>query len=130
MAMEYHDKHVVVTGGTGALGGAVVAALLEAGALCHVPYIHEAEAERFPHRRHQRVTLIAGANLADEAAVARLYQGIAPLWASIHIAGGFAAAPLRETTAAVLHQQIDMNLVSCALCCRAAVNAMSGNTAA
>src|SRR5260370_26745687 len=97
MAMEYDDKQVVVTGGTGALGGAVVAALLEAGALCHVPYIHEAEAERFPHRRHQRVTLIAGANLADEAAVARLYGGIAPLWASIHIAGGFAMAPITET---------------------------------
>jgi NAD(P)-dependent dehydrogenase (short-subunit alcohol dehydrogenase family) len=49
-----------------------------------------------------------------------------PLWASIHIAGGFAAAPLRETTAAMLHQQIDMNFVSCALCCGAAVRAMTG----
>src|SRR5260370_13589406 len=97
MAMEYHDKHVVVTGGTGALGGAVVAALLEAGALCHVPYIHEAEAERFPHRRHQRVTLIAGANLADEAAVARLYGGNAPLWASIPIARRIHHAPVPQT---------------------------------
>src|SRR5229473_1359845 len=120
MAMEYHDKHVVVTGGTGALGGAVVAALLEAGAMCHVPYIHEAEAERFPHRRHQRVTLIAGANLADEAAVARLYGGIAPLWASIHIAGGFAMAPITETDKATLTAQLETNLVSCFLCCRGA----------
>jgi NAD(P)-dependent dehydrogenase (short-subunit alcohol dehydrogenase family) len=39
-------------------------------------------------------------------------------------------APMRDTTAAMLHQQLDMNLVSCALCCRAAVNAMSSNTAA
>ena len=69
-------------------------------------------------------------NLADEAAVAGLYEGIAPLWASIHIAGGFAAAPLRETSAATLRQQIDMNFVSCALCCRAAVNAMRGAGAA
>ncbi len=127
--MEYHDKHVVVTGGTGALGGAVVAALLEAGALCHVPYIHEAEAERFPHRRHQRVTLIAGANLADEAAVARLYGGIAPLWASIHIAGGFAMAPITETDKATLTAQLETNLVSCFLCCRAAVRAMKGTGA-
>ena len=29
----------------------------------------------------------------------RFYQGIAPLWASIHIAGGFAMAPMRDTTA-------------------------------
>lgn len=124
--MDYRDKHVVVTGGTGALGGAVVGALLEAGARCHVPYIHEAEAERFPHRRHERVTLVAGANLADEAAVARLYDGIAPLWASVHIAGGFAMAPLAETDKAALMAQLEMNLVSCFLCCRAAIRAMKG----
>jgi NAD(P)-dependent dehydrogenase (short-subunit alcohol dehydrogenase family) len=35
-------------------------------------------------------------------------------------------APMRDTTAALLHQQIDMNFISCALCCRAAVNAMAG----
>src|SRR5260221_13807484 len=126
MARESRDKHVVVTGGTGALGGAVVAALLEAGALCHVPYIHEAEAERFPHRRHERLTLIAGANLADEAAVARLYGGIAPLWASIHIAGGFAMAPITETDKAALAAQLETKLVSRVPCCRAAVRAMKG----
>src|SRR5690348_8866266 len=87
MAMDYRDKQVIVTGGTGALGSAVVGALLEAGARCHVPYIDEGEAERFPYHRHERVTLSADASLADEAAVTRLYDGIAPLWASIHIAG-------------------------------------------
>ena len=70
--------------------------------------------------------LAVAGNLADEAVVARFYQGIAPLWASIHIAGGFAMAPMRDTTAALLRQQLDMNFVSCALCCRAAVNAMAG----
>jgi NAD(P)-dependent dehydrogenase (short-subunit alcohol dehydrogenase family) len=126
MAMDYRDRHVVITGGTGALGVAVVSALLEAGARCRVPYIHEAEAERFPHRRHERVTLVAGADLADEAAVARLYDGLAPLWASIHIAGGFAMAPIAQTGKAALMAQIDTNLVSCFLCCRAAVPAMQG----
>jgi NADP-dependent 3-hydroxy acid dehydrogenase YdfG len=37
--MDYRDRHVVVTGGTGALGTATVAALIKAGAACHVPYI-------------------------------------------------------------------------------------------
>ncbi len=46
--MEFGDLHVVVTGGTGALGRAVVAALIDAGATCHIPYRREAEAERFP----------------------------------------------------------------------------------
>jgi NAD(P)-dependent dehydrogenase (short-subunit alcohol dehydrogenase family) len=124
--MDFRDRHVVVTGGAGALGTAVVAALLEAGARCHVPCLDEAEAQRFRLRGHEGVTLTITGSLADEAAIARLYPGIAPLWASIHIAGGFAAAPLHDTDAALLRQQIDMNLVSCALCCRAAVTAMAG----
>ena len=127
--MDFRDRHVVITGGAGALGSAVVAALVEAGAICHVPCLDEAEAQRFRLREHKRVTLTVTGSLADEAAVSRLYEGIAPLWASIHLAGGFAAAPLRETSVAALRQQIDMNFVSCALCCRAAVNAMTRNNA-
>jgi NAD(P)-dependent dehydrogenase (short-subunit alcohol dehydrogenase family) len=126
-AMDFRDRHVVVTGGAGALGTAVVEALLAAGAVCHVPCFDEAEVQRFRLRGHKGVALTVTGNLADEAAVAGLYQGIASLWASIHIAGGFAAAPLRETSVATLRQQIDMNLVSCALCCRAAVTAMAGS---
>jgi len=124
--MDFRDRHVVITGGAGALGTAVVAALVEAGAVCHVPCLDEAEARRFRLREHKQVALSVSGNLADEAAITRLYEGIAALWASIHIAGGFAAAPLRETSLATLRQQIDMNLISCALCCRAAVTAMIG----
>ena len=121
----YQDRHVVVTGGTGALGIAVVGALLEAGATCHVPYFVEAEAARFPHREHKRVSLINGGDLADEAVVARVYGGVARLWASIHIAGGFAYSPIGDTTVATLRRQVDMNFVSCFLCCRAAVATMA-----
>ncbi len=127
--MDFRNRHVVVTGGAGALGTAVASALLEAGAVCHVPCFDEAEAQRFGLRDHKGVRLTVTGSLADDAAVARLYDGIPPLWASIHIAGGFAAAPLREIKAAALRQQIDMNFVSCALCCGAAVRGMSRNTA-
>jgi NAD(P)-dependent dehydrogenase (short-subunit alcohol dehydrogenase family) len=123
--MLYDNRHVLVTGGTGALGIAVVGALLAAGATCHVPYFADAEAERFPHRDHKRVALVNGGDLADEAAVARVYAGVPALWASIHIAGGFAYAPIGETTLATLRKQIDMNFTSCFLCCRAAVAAMT-----
>jgi NAD(P)-dependent dehydrogenase (short-subunit alcohol dehydrogenase family) len=123
--MDFHQRHVVITGGAGALGTAVVTALVEAGALCHVPCFNEAEAQRFPLRDNKQVTLTVVGNLADEAAVERAYEGIAPLWASIHIAGGFAAAPLRDTNLAMLRQQMDMNYASCALCCRAALKAMT-----
>jgi NAD(P)-dependent dehydrogenase (short-subunit alcohol dehydrogenase family) len=127
LRMDLRDRYVIVTGGAGALGTAVVAALIEAGALCHVPCLDEAEAGRFRFRGHKQVTLTVTGSLADEAAIDRFYQAIAPLWASIHIAGGFAAAPLRETATAAIRQQIDMNLLSCMLCCRAAIRAMNGS---
>jgi NAD(P)-dependent dehydrogenase (short-subunit alcohol dehydrogenase family) len=124
--MDFRDRHIVVTGGAGALGTAVVTALIEGGAICHVPCFHEAEAQHFTLRDHKNVKVTIAGSLSDEANVTRLYQDLAPLWASIHIAGGFAAAPLRDMSVATLHQQIDMNFVSCALCCRAAVTAMAG----
>ena len=128
--MDFRDRHIVVSGGAGALGTAVVEALAGAGAICHVPCLHEAEKRSCRLQESKNIRLTIAGNLAEEAAVTRLYQGIAPLWASIHIAGGFAMAPMRDTTAELLRQQLDMNFVSCALCCRAAVNAMSSNTAA
>jgi NAD(P)-dependent dehydrogenase (short-subunit alcohol dehydrogenase family) len=122
MSMDFRNRQVVVTGGTGALGRAVVGALIEAGAHCHVSTMIEAEAQAFPFR--DRVTLHAVNDLADEAAVARLYDAVPKLWASIHLAGGFAMSPIADTGKAALMQQLDGNLVSCFLCCRAAVIAI------
>jgi NAD(P)-dependent dehydrogenase (short-subunit alcohol dehydrogenase family) len=124
--MDFRDRHIVVTGGTGALGTAVVETLIGAGATCHVPYLHEGEAQHFRLRDNKSVKLSKAGDLADEAVVRGVYQGISPLWASIHIAGGFAFGALRETSVATIRQQIDMNLMSCALCCRAAIGAMPG----
>jgi len=124
--MDFRDRHVVITGGAGALGGAVVSALVDAGAVCHVPCFNDAEAQRFPLRGHKQVALTVTGNLADEKNIATLYDGISSLWASIHLAGGFAAGPLRNASTATLRQQIDMNFFTCLLCCRAAVKAMSG----
>jgi len=124
--MDFRNRHVIVTGGAGALGTAVVARLIEAGALCHVPCLDDAEAARFRLRDHKQVTVTVTGSLADEAGIEKLFRGIAPLWASIHTVGGFAAAPLRDTDLKTIHQQLDMNLISCMLCCRAAVRAMTG----
>ena len=57
--MDYSDRQVIVTGGTGALGSAVVGALVEAGATCYVPWRHESEAQRFPFREHNRLNLVS-----------------------------------------------------------------------
>jgi len=124
--MNFADRHVVVTGGTGALGTAVVGKLIEGGAICHVPYLHEDEAKRFPHRAHKGVSLTALGNLADEVAVTGYYGGIAKLWASIHLAGGLAFAPRGASDKALLMGQLESNLVSAYLCSRAAVGVMRG----
>jgi len=120
--MDFRDRHVMVTGGTGALGGAVVALLLDAGAHCHVSYRHEAETAAL--RLRPRTTLHSAADLSDEAVVAGLYNDVPALWASIHLAGGFAMASIGDTDKSTLLKQIETNFVSCFLCCRAATKTM------
>ena len=120
LRMSYEDRHVVVTGGTGALGAAVLDALLQAGAWCHVLYRTEQSIEHFPLRGNSRVSFVEVGDLADEAAVTSYFEGLKDLWASIHIAGGFAAAPIAHSDKALLMGQIETNLVSAYLCSRAA----------
>ena len=112
-------NHVVITGGTGALGVAVVKALVDAGAHCHVPAIETSvPADRFPK---SGVSVTTKVDLSDEAAVTAFYDTLPPLSAVVNIAGGFAWAPIADSSVKVLQQQLSMNLVSCALSCRAAV---------
>ncbi|HEY2728667.1 MAG TPA: SDR family NAD(P)-dependent oxidoreductase [Polyangia bacterium] len=117
MTTDFAGRHVVVTGGTGALGRGLVQAFLEAGAVCHVPHRGAAPAE-LP--TSDRLRLAGGVELADEAHVMRFYAELPDLWASVHAAGGFAAAPAAETTLVALRAQLDQNLVSAFLCSREA----------
>jgi NAD(P)-dependent dehydrogenase (short-subunit alcohol dehydrogenase family) len=119
--MSFDGKHVVVTGGAGALGTAVVGALLDAGATCHVPAFTDEEAQRFAHKDHNRVRVSTGVDLSDEAQVEAFYGGLPGLWASIHIAGGFDMGPIAETTKAAFDKQMGMNAATCFLCTREAV---------
>jgi len=121
--VDFAGSNVVVTGGTGALGKAVIAALRAAGAVCHVPNLVAAELEDFPYTSDPGVYVTAGIDLADEAAVRRFYQALPPLWASIHLAGGFAMSPIGETSASDFIAQFRMNALSCFLCSAAAVAA-------
>jgi NAD(P)-dependent dehydrogenase (short-subunit alcohol dehydrogenase family) len=122
--VAFSGAHVVVTGGTGALGTAVVAALRQAGAVCHVTNLVAAELDTFAHKNDPGVHVTSGIDLADEAAVTRFYASLPPLWGSIHVAGGFAMAPIAETTAADFEAQFRMNTLSAFLCSRAAVTAI------
>lgn len=99
-------RHVVVTGGSGALGKGVVAVLEGRGAIVHVS----------PDPPALR--------LDDEAQATAFYAGLPPIWASIHLVGGFAFKPLLETTLADFEAQWRINAVTCFLCCREAARAM------
>jgi len=121
--VDFAGSHVVVTGGTGALGRAVVGALRAAGAICHVPNLVATELDHFPYISDAGVHIVRGVDLEDEMAVRRFYQSLPPLWASVHLAGGFAMAPIAEMSAIDFMAQFRMNALSCFLCSAAAVAA-------
>lgn len=118
-SFDFSNRHVVVTGGTGALGSAVVDLLVRAGATCHIP-AHQAP----PAPTSDQVRVTPGIDLADESAVTRYYSSLPPLWASIHTAGAFAMGPLTDTSLAQWNAMHDANALSCFLTCREAVKRM------
>ena len=122
--VDFAGSHVVVTGGTGSLGRAVVAALRGAGAVCHIPNLVPAELADFPFASDADVRIARDVDVTDESAIRRFYQALPPLWASVHLAGGFAMAPVGDTTAADFTAQFRMNALSCFLCSAAAVSAI------
>jgi NAD(P)-dependent dehydrogenase (short-subunit alcohol dehydrogenase family) len=124
MAKAFEGRHVAVTGGTGALGAAVVARLLDEAATCHVPVKHGSAPANFAHASHDRVRIAVNVDLADAEAVDAFYAGIPQLWASIHIAGGFAMAPIDRAEADDFSAMMDINAKTAFLCCRAAARAM------
>ncbi|HEY4057186.1 MAG TPA: SDR family NAD(P)-dependent oxidoreductase [Kofleriaceae bacterium] len=98
-------KHVVVTGGRGALGRGVVELLTARGAVVHVADLPDV-------------------SLDTEEAAAKFYATVPELWASIHLVGGFAMAPFTETSLADFEKQWRTNVVTCFLACREAVKVM------
>lgn len=114
-------SNVVVTGGTGALGSGVVAALLERDMTVHLPMMEAAIPERLPWREDARVIAYPKVSLDDDAAVTELYAKLPDLWGSVHLVGGFAMGPITETSLEDFEKQWKMNAATCFLCCREAV---------
>jgi len=118
---DLKDRTVLVTGGTGGLGRAVVARILDAGARPVVTWRSERETGDFPYAGRVRMERV---DVGDEAAVARLFSGLGDLWASVHVVGAFAMSPIADTSAADFRKMFEVNAVTCFLCCREAVKAM------
>lgn len=113
-------RHVVVTGGTGALGTAVVKSLVELELEVHVPTRRDRTTGEWPLAKHPRVHLTAGIDVTDEAQVVAYYASLPVLWASVHCAGGYTAGSLRSTSGADLRHMLALNVESAFLCCREA----------
>src|SRR4051794_3284583 len=121
MSSAFDGRRVVITGGSGFLGSAVVKALLDGGATCEVTWRTEKELSRLEFRDRVRLHQV---ELSNEQSVTKLYAQFPDLWASIHAAGGFAMAPVAETSLAQFREMFDTNAISAFLCCREAVKAI------
>lgn len=120
--MTFGNKQVVITGGTGNLGRAVVNMLAERGAICHLP--HPDGETSLPAFSTPGIHLYPNIDLTDEQAVGDFYASVPTPWASIHLAGGFAMSAIEDTSLDDFLGQFRMNAQTCFLCCREAVKAM------
>ncbi len=60
----------------------------------------------------------------NEAQVTAFYAAVPELWASVHLVGGFAMAPITATSLDDFEKMWRLNTVTCFLACREAVRAM------
>src|SRR5262249_28434034 len=122
-------KIAIVTGATAPLTGAVVPAFLAAGAAVVVTYRREGDLAKLRERAviasDARLSGVA-IDLTDEEAVARAYTAVAGQHGGIdilvNVAGGFnGGAPVHRTPWSLWQQQLDLNLKTAVLSCKAVV---------
>jgi NAD(P)-dependent dehydrogenase (short-subunit alcohol dehydrogenase family) len=116
-------KSVIITGGAGALGRAVVASFREAGANVVVVDRDEAALAAWPVSE-QILPLLT--DLLDESSVAQMtkaaHERFGRIDGLICLAGGFFGdTPVVETPPARVREQLDLNLLSAYICVHAAL---------
>lgn len=128
MKLDFSGDHIIITGGTGGLGSALTASLLEAGASCSVPCYKPSELEDFEYKDHKNLFTKLNIDLTDQQQTQDFYEDAVnqqgSLWGSVHIAGGFAMGAFKSLDKNDFMKQINMNLVTCFNSCRSAVEKM------
>lgn len=125
MPRSMEGRHVVITGGSGALGGAVAARFAAAGAICHLPVKSMPEQPGF--EAGPNIVVVEAIDLTRQEDVDRFYEGVPDLWASIHAAGGFAMGAVVDTSLDDFRRMIEINAATAFACCRAAARNMRAN---
>jgi NAD(P)-dependent dehydrogenase (short-subunit alcohol dehydrogenase family) len=123
------DGVALVTGGTGGLGQAVVAELLEAGATVVTTWLVDHERERLEQELGERDGLhLVRANLLEDGAgmAVEAAAGRGRLTALVNLVGGFASGGRwhEEGSDADLDKMVALNLITGVNACRAAAPAM------
>jgi NAD(P)-dependent dehydrogenase (short-subunit alcohol dehydrogenase family) len=122
----------IITGGAGALGAALTARLLGAGATVCIPFVVPEEVERLnattpPDQRPRLHTELA--DVTDEVAfgafVQRALDRHRRVDVLVNVVGGFAGGDLASTTLAEWRRMLDLNLTSAVIGCRAVLPAMT-----
>ncbi len=120
----------VVTGASRGIGAATAAAVAAAGA-------HVVLAARDRSALDEATERIRGSggratavptDVSDEVAVSRLFasaERVGPVGALVCAAGVLTPAPFAETTSALWHETLGVNLTGTFLCCRAAFTVMA-----
>lgn len=108
------ERHVLVTGGSGALGRAVTRAFLASGAHVVVPVFHATERAGLLESvgaLAERLTL-EPADLRDETSVEALLGSMPQLHAVAHLVGGFAMGPIEDCTVDAARGQLELNVMT------------------
>jgi NAD(P)-dependent dehydrogenase (short-subunit alcohol dehydrogenase family) len=102
---------VLVAGGTGALGSAVVRELLDAGYDCTVTWIAERELERAQSELGDRASFVRADLVDPDGGAEEAVAGVEDLEAVVDLVGGFASGPLlHETNWADFEGMLRLNL--------------------
>src|SRR5690242_7702032 len=112
---------VLVAGGTGALGGAVLTDLVEHGYPVAATWVVDRERERIEQALGDKVQLVQ-ADLMDAGQVQDAVERVGDLGAVVNLVGGYAAGGrVHETDPAEFERMLELNLRPGFLLARAAM---------
>lgn len=121
-------RSVLVAGGTGALGVAVVERLLRANLRVVVPWVVPDERDRAQQQFHGRELELVHADLFDPEAVDRVVTAVSDLAAVVNLVGGYqAGAKVHESKLEDFEAMLRLNLRPTYLLARAAMPVLIRN---